>query len=377
MIKYQMVDLVGQYKKIKPEVDEAIIEIMNNASFINGPAVRQFQENLQNYLNVKHVIPCANGTDALQVALMALGLQPGDEVITTSFTFIATAEVIALLKLTPVLVDVDPETFNITSEAIENAVTPKTKAIIPVHLFGQCADMHNIRQVAKKHNLFVVEDTAQAIGADYTCYQSGNTKKAGTIGDIGCTSFFPSKNLGAFGDGGAIFTNDDELAAQMRVVVNHGMTVRYYHDYIGVNSRLDSMQAAILDIKLKHLGEYTKARQEAAAYYNRAFAGNPKIQTPVTADFTTHVFHQYTLVLKGVDREGLMAHLAEKGIASAVYYPVPLHMQKAYIDPRYNEGDFPVTEMLSKSVLSLPIHTELTPEIQKEITDALLEYVNS
>ncbi len=377
MIKYQMVDLVGQYKKIKPEVDEAIIDIMNNASFINGPAVRQFQENLQNYLNVKHVIPCANGTDALQVALMALGLQPGDEVITTSFTFIATAEVIALLKLTPVLVDVDPDTFNITPEAIENAVTPKTKAIIPVHLFGQCADMHHIKQVAKKHNLFVVEDTAQAIGADYTCPQSGNTKKAGTIGDIGCTSFFPSKNLGAYGDGGAIFTNDDELAAQMRVVVNHGMAVRYYHDYIGVNSRLDSMQAAVLDIKLKHLNEYTKARQEAAAYYDRAFAGNPKIQTPVTADFTTHVFHQYTLVLRGVDREGLMAHLADKGVASAVYYPVPLHMQKAYIDPRYNEGDFPVTEMLSKSVLSLPIHTELTPEIQKEITDALLEYVNS
>jgi dTDP-4-amino-4,6-dideoxygalactose transaminase len=377
MIKYQMVDLVGQYKKIKPEVDEAIIGIMNNASFINGPAVRQFQENLQNYLNVKHVIPCANGTDALQVALMALGLQPGDEVITTSFTFIATAEVIALLKLTPVLVDVDPETFNITPEAIENAVTPKTKAIIPVHLFGQCADMHHIKQVAKKHNLFVVEDTAQAIGADYTCPQSGKTKKAGTIGDIGCTSFFPSKNLGAFGDGGAIFTNDDDLAAQMRVVVNHGMAVRYYHDYIGVNSRLDSMQAAVLDIKLKHLNEYTKARQEAAAYYNSAFAGNPKIQTPVTADFTTHVFHQYTLVLNGVDRESLMAHLAHKGVASAVYYPVPLHLQKAYIDPRYNEGDFPVTEMLSKSVLSLPIHTELTPEIQKEITDALLEYVNS
>ena len=376
MIKYQMVDLVGQYKKIKPEVDEAIINIMNNASFINGPAVKQFQENLQRYLDVKHVIPCANGTDALQVALMALGLKPGDEVITTSFTFIATAEVIALLKLTPVLVDVDPDTFNITPEAIENAVTPKTKAIIPVHLFGQSADMHNIKQVAKKHNLFVVEDTAQAIGADYTCHQSGKTKKAGTIGDIGCTSFFPSKNLGAFGDGGAIFTNDDELAAQMRVVVNHGMTVRYYHDYIGVNSRLDSMQAAVLDIKLKHLNEYTKARQQAAEFYNTAFASNPKIKTPVTADYTTHVFHQYTLVLDGVDREGLMAHLADKGVASAVYYPVPLHMQKAYIDPRYNEGDFPVTEMLSKSVLSLPIHTELTPEIQKEITDAVLEFVS-
>jgi len=377
MIKYQMVDLVGQYKKIKPEVDEAIINVMNTASFINGPAVKQFQENFQNYLKVKHVIPCANGTDALQVALMALGLQPGDEVITTSFTFIATAEVIALLKLTPVLVDVDPETFNISPEAIEKAITPKTKAIIPVHLFGQSVDMHSIIQIAKKHQLYIVEDTAQAIGADYTCPESGNTKKAGTFGHIGCTSFFPSKNLGAFGDGGAIFTNNDELAAQMRVVVNHGMATRYYHDYIGVNSRLDSMQAAVLDIKLKHLDEYAIARQEAAAYYNNAFTNNPKIKTPVTAANTTHVFHQYTLVLHDVDREGLMKHLANNGIASAVYYPVPLHMQKAYLDPRYTEGDFPVTEMLSKSVLSLPIHTELTPEMQKEIADALLDYVNS
>ncbi|RLD33696.1 MAG: transcriptional regulator [Bacteroidetes bacterium] len=374
MIKFPMVDLVGQYKKIKPEVDEAVLQVMETASFINGPAVKQFQENLQNYLGVKHVIPCANGTDALQVALMALGLQPGDEVITTSFTFIATAEVIALLRLTPVLVDVDPDTFNITPEAIEKAITQKTKAIIPVHLFGQCADMHPIIQLAKKHNLHVVEDTAQAIGADYSCSESGKTMKAGTIGDIGCTSFFPSKNLGAFGDGGAIFTNNDELAAQMRVVVNHGMAVRYYHDYVGVNSRLDSMQAAVLDIKLKHLDEYAEARQKAAAYYNKAFANNPKIKTPFTATYTSHVFHQYTLVLSDVDREGLMAHLADNGIASAVYYPVPLHMQKAYLDPRYKEGDFPVTEMLSKSVLSLPIHTELTEEIQQVITKAVLEF---
>lgn len=377
MIKYPMVDLVGQYKKIKPEVDEAVLQVMETASFVNGPAVKQFQENLQNYLGVKHVIPCANGTDALQVALMALNLQPEDEVITTSFTFIATAEVIALLRLTPVLVDVDPDTFNITPEAIEKAITPKTKAIIPVHLFGQCADMHPIIQLAKKHNLHVIEDTAQAIGADYTCVESSKTMKAGTIGAIGCSSFFPSKNLGAFGDGGAIFTNNDELAAQMRIVVNHGMAVRYYHNYVGVNSRLDSMQAAVLDIKLKHLDEYAKARQEAAAHYNNAFAHNPKIKTPVTAPYTSHVFHQYTLVLRDVDREGLMAHLADKGIASAVYYPVPLHLQKAYLDPRYKEGDFPVTELLSKSVLSLPIHTELTPEIQKEIADTLLEYVNS
>lgn len=370
-----MVDLVGQYKRIKNEVDNAVLNILEEASFINGPAVRSFQANLEAYLGVKHVIPCANGTDALQVALMTLDLKPGDEVITTSFTFIATAEVIALLKLTPVLVDVDPDTFNIDPKAIEAAITPKTKAIIPVHLFGQCADMHVIKQIAEEHDLFVIEDNAQAVGADYTCPASGNSKKAGTLGHIGCTSFFPSKNLGAYGDGGAIFTNDDDLAAKMRVVVNHGMTVRYYHDEIGVNSRLDSIQAAILDIKLKHLDEYSKARLDAATYYNNAFASSSKIKTPVTADFTTHVFHQYTLVLKDVDRDGLMKHLADKGIASAVYYPVPLHMQKAYLDPRYKEGDFPITEMLSKTVMSLPIHTELTPKIQKEITDAVLEFV--
>lgn len=371
-----MVDLVGQYKKIKPEVDKAIIKIMDEAAFIGGPTVKSFQKNLEEYLGVKHVIPCANGTDALQVALMALGLEPGDEVITTSFTFIATAEVIALLKLTPVLVDVDPDTFNIDLVAVEKAITPNTKAIIPVHLFGQCVDMHALKQIAEKHNLFIIEDTAQAIGADYICPDTGKTKKAGSIGDIGCTSFFPSKNLGAFGDGGAIFTNDDDLAEKMRVVVNHGMTVRYYHDYVGVNSRLDSMQAAVLDIKLKHLDEYAKARLDAANYYNNAFANNPHIKTPKTADFSTHVFHQYTLVLKDVDREGLMKHLADKGIASAVYYPVPLHLQKAYLDPRYKEGDFPVTESLSKSVISLPIHTELNEEIQKEITDAFLEFIN-
>lgn len=376
MIKYQMVDLAGQYQKIKPEVDKAIQDVVESAYFINGPQVKQFQTSLEKYLNIKHVIPCGNGTDALQVALMALGLKPGDEVITTSFTFIATAEVIALLGLTPVLVDVDPDTFNIDPDAIEKAVTENTKAIIPVHLFGQCADMHTIKQIAKKHDLFVIEDNAQAIGADYTCAKSGNVKKAGAIGHIGCTSFFPSKNLGAYGDGGAIFTNDDELAAQMRVVVNHGMAVRYYHDYVGVNSRLDTIQAAILDIKIKHLDDYAAARLKAANYYNDAFANNPKIKTPVTASFTTHVFHQYTLVLNNVDREGLMKHLADKGIASAVYYPVPLHMQKAYLDPRYKEGDFPVTEALAKSVISLPIHTELTEEIQKEITEALLEFVN-
>ncbi len=375
MIKYSMVDLRGQYKKIKPEVDAAISEVLDSTAFINGPAVKTFQKNLEEYLGVKHVIPCGNGTDALQVALMALELQPGDEVITTSFTFIATAEVIALLKLTPVLVDVDPDTFNIDPKAIEHAITPKTKVIIPVHLFGQCADMHTIKDIAKKHNLYVVEDTAQAIGAEYTCYNSGNMKKAGTLGDIGCTSFFPSKNLGCYGDGGAICTNNDDLAAQMRSVVNHGMKVRYYHDFVGINSRLDSIQAAVLNIKLNHLDEYNRARKKAAACYNEAFANHPKIKTPVTASFSNHVFHQYTLVLKDIDREGLMKHLAGKGIASAIYYPVPLHLQKAYLDPRYKEGDFPVTEALSKSVISLPIHTELTEEIQKGITEAVLEFV--
>lgn len=374
MIKHNMVDLVGQYNKIKKEVDESIMEILSNASFINGPAVHRFQKNLENYLGVKHVIPCANGTDALQVALMALDLKPGDEVITTSFTFIATAEVIALLQLTPVLVDVDPVTYNIDPEAIKNAITPKTKAIIPVHLFGQCADMKSIMEIANDHQLHVVEDVAQAIGADFYC-ADGSTKKAGTIGHIGCTSFFPSKNLGAYGDGGAIFTNNDELAAKMRVIVNHGMTVRYYHDMIGVNSRLDSIQAAILDVKLKYLDQYNAARVEAARYYNEAFSKTEKISYPKTAGFTTHVFHQYTLVLNGVDRDGLMKHLSEKGIACAVYYPVPLHMQKAYLDPRYNKGDFPITEKLSETVMSLPIHTELTPAIQDEIIAAVMEFV--
>lgn len=376
MLKHNMVDLVGQYKKIKEEIDSAVLEIMSEASFINGPAVKNFQKSFEEYLDVKHVIPCANGTDALQVALMALDLVPGDEVITTSFTFIATAEVIALLKLKPVLVDVLPETFNIDPAAIEKAITPKTKAIIPVHLFGQSADIHSIKKIAEKHDLYIIEDNAQAIGADFTCPESGKTKKIGTFGHIGCTSFFPSKNLGAFGDGGAIFTNNDELADKMRMIVNHGMKRRYYHDEIGVNSRLDSIQAAILSIKLNHLDEYSEARQKAAAYYNEAFAGNQKIKTPVVDDATTHVYHQYTLVLVDVDREGLMAHLADKGIASAIYYPVPLHLQEAYLDPRYSEGDFPVTEMLSNSVISLPMHTELTNEIQKEITDAVLEFVN-
>ncbi len=375
MIKYPMVDLVGQYQKIKPEVDAAIAEVITSASFIKGPAVKNFQQHLEAYLGVKHVIPCGNGTDALQLALMALGLEPGDEVITSSFTFIATAEVIALLRLKPVLVDVLPDTYNINPEAVKKAIGPKTKAIIPVHLLGQTADMQAILELAKKYNLFVIEDTAQAIGADYTFADSGAVKKAGTLGDIGCTSFFPSKNLGAFGDGGAVFTNDDELAAKLTSLANHGMKVRYYHDYVGVNSRLDSLQAAILDVKLKHLDEYAAARQKAAAFYNMAFVTCDKIVVPITAAFTTHVYHQYTMVLKDVDREGLMKALAEKGIASAVYYPVPLHLQKAYRDSRCAEGDLPVSESLSKSVISLPIHTELTEAIQQEIVDAVLEFL--
>ena len=371
-----MVDLSGQYQKIKPQIDAAISEVMDNTAFINGPAVKRFQKHLAEYLRVKHVITCGNGTDSLQLALMALDLQPGDEVITTSFTFIATAEVIALLKLTPILVDVLPDTYNIDPEAVKKAITPRTKAIIPVHLFGQTADMQQIMEIAREHNLFVVEDTAQALGADFTNPENGKVQKAGTIGTIGCTSFFPSKNLGAFGDGGAVFTNDDTLAERLRMLANHGMKVRYYHDYVGVNSRLDTLQAAILDVKLGHLDEYAAARQKAAAFYDKAFSDCKKIVTPATASFTTHVFHQYTVVLRDVDRKALMDYLSKHDIASAVYYPVPLHLQKAYRSERYGEGDFPVTEALCRSVLSLPIHTELTTEIQKVITDAVLEFMH-
>ncbi len=375
MKKIQMVDLKSQYEKIKTEVDKGIQEVIDSCAFINGPAVRDFQSDLEKYLNVKHVIPCANGTDALQVAMMAMGLKPGDEVITVSFTFIATAEVIALLGFTPVLVDVEPDTFNISIDSLRKAITPKTKAIVPVHLFGQCANMEEIMEIAKEKNLYVIEDACQAIGAEYI-FKDGSRKKAGTIGHIGCTSFFPSKNLGCYGDGGAIFTNDDELAKQMRVVVNHGMVVRYYHDYIGVNSRLDSIQAAVLKVKLQYLDEYAKARNYAASYYNKAFENHPKIKTPVTAPYSTHVFHQYTLVLTDVDRNELQSYLASKEIPAMIYYPVPLHMQKAYIDPRYKEGDFPVTEMLCSSVISLPMHTELDDEQLKYITNSVLEFIN-
>lgn len=370
-----MVDLKGQYEKIRGEIGEAIHEVLDTTSFINGPAVKDFQSNLEKYLGVKHVIPCANGTDALQITMMALGLKPGDEVITTSFTFIATAEVIALLGLTPVLVDIDPDTFNIDPDAVRKAITDKTKAIVPVHLFGQCADMDALMEIAKEFNLKIIEDTCQAVGADYT-FKNGETKKAGTMGDFGCTSFFPSKNLGAYGDGGAIFTNNDELANQCRIIANHGMVTRYYHDLVGVNSRLDSIQAAILNVKLKYLNEYSDARSKAAEAYDQAFENNSNIQTPVKFDRSTHVFHQYTLLTKNIDRDALHEFMQSKGIPAPIYYPVPLHLQKAYQDPRYKKGDFPVTEEVCKRVLSLPMHTELEEEQIEFITSTLLEFVN-
>lgn len=370
-----MVDLKSQYEKIKEEVDKGIQEVIESCAFINGPAVHNFQANMEKYLDVKHVIPCANGTDALQVSMMALGLKPGDEVITTSFTFIATAEVIALLGLVPVLVDVEPDTFNIDPAAVEKAITANTKAIVPVHLFGQCANMEALQEIADKHNLFIIEDACQAIGADYI-FEDGTHKKAGTIGNIGCTSFFPSKNLGCYGDGGAIFTNDDQLADDMRSIVNHGMKVRYYHDIIGVNSRLDSIQAAVLNVKLEHLDEYAVERVRAANYYDEAFKNYPQLTTPFRFPKSTHVFHQYTLVTEGIDRAALQAYLMSKDIPAMIYYPVPLHMQKAYIDPRYNQGDFPITEMLSEKVISLPMSTELDEEQLAYITTSVIEFLN-
>jgi dTDP-4-amino-4,6-dideoxygalactose transaminase len=370
----RMVDLKTQYDKIKPEVDAAIHEVLDTTSFINGPAVQRFQKNLEKYLGVKHVIPCANGTDALQVSMMALDLKPGDEVITVSFTFVATVEVIALLQLTPVLVDVEPGTFNMDTAALRKAITPKTKAIVPVHLFGQCANMEEIMAIAREHNLYVIEDACQSVGADYI-FSDGTRKKSGTIGHVGTTSFFPSKNLGCYGDGGAIFTDDDALATRLRFIVNHGMHVRYYHEEIGVNSRLDSIQAAILDVKLARLDEYAAARQKAAEAYSRAFSGNPRLQVPVLSDTSTHVFHQYTLVTNGIDRDKLLEYLTSKNIPCAIYYPVPLHLQKAYLSPRFREGDLPVTEDLSRRVISLPMHTELDNEQIEFITRAVLEFV--
>lgn len=369
--KIEMVDLVSQYEHIKDEVDAAISQVIQSAKFINGPAVKEFQSDLEKYLSVKHVIPCANGTDALQIAMMALGLQRGDEVITSNFTFAATVETIAFLGLVPVLVDVNAGTFNIDVKEIEKAITPKTKAIVPVHLFGQCADMEPILAMAKKHNLYVIEDTAQAIGADYT-FSSGSKKKAGIMGNIGTTSFFPSKNLGGYGDGGALFTNDDKLAEQCRMIVNHGQKTQYFYEVLGVNSRLDSMQAAVLKVKLKYLDEYASKRNKAANWYDKAFAGKSKIKTPERSKNSSHVFHQYTLVLNGVDRNKLKEHLAAKDIPAMIYYPVPLHSQPAYRHP-VNEGKkYPVTDKLCASVISLPMHTELDEDTLKYISDSVL-----
>lgn len=375
MKKIQMVDLKGQYDNIKDTVIESIHEVLDNTAYINGPQVHSFQKNLEQYLGVKHVIPCANGTDALQIAMMALDLKPGDEVITADFTFAATVEVIALLQLTPVLVDVDPDTFNISIHAIRKAITPKTKAIVPVHLFGQAANMDAIMELADEHNLFVIEDNAQAIGANYKS-KDGSTRKVGTIGHVASTSFFPSKNLGCYGDGGAIFTNDDALAHTLRGIVNHGMYVRYHHDVVGVNSRLDSIQAAVLNAKLPKLDQYNAARQQAAEKYSKAFESHKSIVTPhISGARDSHVFHQYTLRILDGRRDQLMHHLLDNGIPCAIYYPIPLHAQKAYSDSRYDEADFPVTNSLVKEVISLPMHTELDDEQISFITKTVIDFL--
>ena len=376
MRKLQMVDLKSQYDKIKDTVNASIQEVLDTTSYINGPQVQSFQKNLEEYLDVKHVIPCANGTDALQIAMMALDLKPGDEVITADFTFAATVEVIALLQLTPVLVDVDSVNMNISIDAIKKAITPKTKAIVPVHLFGRAANMEAIMRIANEYNLFVIEDNAQAIGANCK-FSDGTKKKAGTIGHVASTSFFPSKNLGCYGDGGAIFTNDDALAHKIRGIVNHGMYVRYHHDVVGVNSRLDSIQAAVLNAKLPLLDTYNKERQNVARKYSAALEGHKNIVAPSICDICDcHVFHQYTLRIIDADRNALMEHLLSKGIPCAIYYPIPLHLQKAYLDVRYKEEDFPVTNKLVKEVISLPMHTELDDEQIKFITDSVLEFLS-
>jgi UDP-2-acetamido-2-deoxy-ribo-hexuluronate aminotransferase len=376
----QMVDTRTQYQKIKPEVDKAVVDVMESTAFINGKAVQDFSVHLAAYLNTKHCIPCANGTDALQIAMMALGLQPGDEVITPSFTYIATTEVIALLRLIPVFVEVDPKTFCMDPAALEKAITPKTKAIVPVHLYGQSAPMEEIMAIASKHNIYVIEDNAQAIGCNYR-FSNGNKRKTGTIGHIGTTSFYPSKNLGAFGDGGAIFTQDDALAAQMRMIANHGQSRQYYHDIIGCNSRLDSIQAAILDIKLRHLDDYANARRTAADYYDKAFAGHPKITTPYRAPYSDHVFHQYTLLLENGKetsalRDRMKTFLAEQGIPSMIYYPVPGHKQKMFEQFNVASQSMPVTDWLTERVISLPVHTELDTEQLEFITAKTLEFLN-
>lgn len=369
-----MVDLVGQYQNISEEIDQAVLEVIRSAQYINGPSVKSFQQNLENYLNVKQVIPCANGTDALQIAMMALGLKPGDEVIVPAFTYAATAEVIGLLGLHPVMVDVDPNTFNLTVEIIAKATTTKTKVIVPVHLFGQSSDMEPIIEFAKANNLFVIEDNAQAIGADYT-FKNGSINKAGTIGDVGCTSFYPSKNLGCYGDGGAICTNNEELGARIKMIANHGQKERYLHHIIGVNSRLDSIQAAVLDVKLKNLDQYAAARQTAAAFYDENLKEISGIQIPTRQHNSSHVFHQYTLKINDNKRDALQAHLSEQGIPTMIYYPIPLYKQEAYQSFYQNNAPLPVTEKLCGSVLSLPIHTEMSIGVQQYIVDNIIKFL--
>ena len=376
MKKIQMVDLQSQYQKIKAEIDAAIINVIENANFINGPEVGQFRVDLEKYLNVKHVIPCANGTDALQIALMALGLKPGDEVITPSFTYIATTEVIALLHLVPVFVDVLPDTYCIDPSKIEEAITPKTKAIVPVHLYGQCADMDAILEIARKHKIAVIEDTAQAIGAEYT-HKDGTVSKAGTIGDIGCTSFFPSKNLGCYGDGGAMYTNDAHLASNLKMIANHGQVIKYHHEVVGCNSRLDTIQAAILKIKLRDLDNYCAARQKVAAFYDNAFASIPQITVPARESKSTHVFHQYTIKLNGVDREALVNYLSDHGIPSMIYYPLPAHKQGMFKSFGKENQDLPVTNLLTTEVLSFPVHTEMELEQLEYITKHIIHFIQA
>ena len=371
-----MVDTKTQYLKIKTEVDASIMQVLDSAAYINGKAVTDFAQNLNNYVGSKHTITCANGTDALQIAMMALGLQPGDEVITPSFTYIATTEVVALLKLKPVFAEVDRDTFCIDPESIKKLITPKTKAIVPVHLYGHAAPMEEIMQIAKEHNLFVIEDNAQAIGCTYT-FGDGTKKKTGAIGHIGCTSFYPSKNLGAYGDAGAIFTNDDDLAVKLKMIANHGQQTRYYHEIVGCNSRLDSIQAAILDIKLKHLDEYNNARQKAAAFYNNTFQNHPKIKTPLVASYSNHVYHQYTLQLTNVDRDGLQKYLADKKIPSMIYYPVPGHKQKMFNQLGLQPITLDITDELTTKVISLPIHTELETEQLQYIVSEVLQFINN
>jgi dTDP-4-amino-4,6-dideoxygalactose transaminase len=372
-MQIEMVDLKSQYNKLKTEIDEAVISCISSTSFINGPAVKDFQYNLEKYLGVKHVIPCANGTDSLQIAMMALGLKAGDEVICPAFTYVATAEVIGLLGLIPIMVDVDPKIFNLTINHIEKAITNKTKAIVPVHLYGQSADMEPIMKLAGKHNLCVIEDNAQAIGADYT-FSDGRIAKTGTIGHIGSTSFFPSKNLGCYGDGGAIFTNDDDLAEKINMVANHGQKTKYYHDIVGVNSRLDTIQAAVLLCKLPHLESYSNARRAVAEVYDHAFANHPNIKIPVRNPKSTHVFHQYTLTLCGVNRDELQEYLKGKGVPTMIYYPLPAHKQKGYASAHFEAGSLTQTEILCQNVISLPIHTEMTEEMQSYIITSVMEF---